>query len=54
MPTWIVTAAYGISFAYVIGDVGNESRNAHLDGASSEKVARVAVKRTVFQGRFIQ
>ncbi|KAK9896245.1 hypothetical protein P389DRAFT_183757 [Cystobasidium minutum MCA 4210] len=58
----VVSAAYGVSIAYVVGDIGFEGYKAHLDrqerltagdkescSASTEIGLRVA-RRTVFQG----
>ncbi|KIP07723.1 hypothetical protein PHLGIDRAFT_105335 [Phlebiopsis gigantea 11061_1 CR5-6] len=58
VPPAVVTAAYGVSWLYLTGDVGYESYKAHRRGPSpleaahfSEptRVGMVAVKRAVFQ-----
>jgi len=58
VPPWVVTAAYGISWAYLAGDVGYESYKSHRQGPSSEeavhfseteRVGLAAVQRATFQ-----
>lgn len=58
VPPAVVTAAYGISWLYLAGDVGYESYKAHRQGPSpieaahfSEptRIGMIAVKRAVFQ-----
>ncbi|KAJ3888238.1 mitochondrial 18 KDa protein-domain-containing protein [Lentinula edodes] len=58
VPPWIVTAAYGISWLYLTGDVGYETYKAHRQGPSvleaanfSEptRLAFTAVQRATFQ-----
>ncbi|KZT12912.1 uncharacterized protein LAESUDRAFT_719217 [Laetiporus sulphureus 93-53] len=58
VPPAVVTAAYGISWLYLAGDVGYESYKAHRRGptpleaanfAEPTRVGMVAVKRAVFQ-----
>jgi len=58
VPPWIVTAAYGISWLYLTGDVGYESYKAHRRGPSALEAAHfsepvrigmVAVERATFQ-----
>lgn len=59
VPPWVVTAAYGVSWAYLIGDVSFTTYKSSQLGPSpieaanmSERtrLAMVAVKRSVFQG----
>ncbi|WVN89525.1 uncharacterized protein L203_104750 [Cryptococcus depauperatus CBS 7841] len=59
VPPWVVTAAYGVSWAYLIGDVSFTTYKSSQLGPSpleaanmSEptRLALVAVKRSVFQG----
>lgn len=59
VPPWLVTAAYGVSWAYLIGDVSFTTYKSSQLGPSpieaanmSERtrLAMVAVKRSVFQG----
>ncbi|BEJ15950.1 hypothetical protein CspHIS471_0505550 [Cutaneotrichosporon sp. HIS471] len=59
VPPWIVTAAYGISWAYLIGDVTFTTYKAKEQGPTAWEAANfseptrlsmVAVKRSVFQG----
>ena len=59
MPPWIVTAAYGVSWAYLIGDVSwttyksSQLGPSPLEAANMSEPTRltmVAVKRSVFQG----
>jgi len=46
----IVTASYGISWAYVIGDVGYEGYKNYKTGTTDKNaLAQLMVKRTVFQ-----
>jgi len=58
VPPAIVTAAYGISWLYLAGDVGYESYKAHRRGPTAleaahfsepTRIGMVAVKRAVFQ-----
>ncbi|KAI0080707.1 hypothetical protein K474DRAFT_1682443 [Panus rudis PR-1116 ss-1] len=58
VPPAVVTAAYGISWLYLAGDVGYEAYKAHRRGPSAveaahfsepTRVGMVAVKRAVFQ-----
>lgn len=58
VPPWVVTAAYGVSWAYLIGDVGFTTYKAKVQGPSPWEAANfseptrlsmVAVKRSVFQ-----
>ncbi|KAF5388360.1 hypothetical protein D9615_000135 [Tricholomella constricta] len=58
VPPWVVTAAYGISWLYLAGDVGYESYKAHHRGPSPIEAANfseptrigiVAVQRATFQ-----
>ncbi|KAF9468879.1 mitochondrial 18 KDa protein-domain-containing protein [Collybia nuda] len=58
VPPWIVTAAYGVSWLYLAGDVGYESYKAHHRGPSPAEAANiseptrigiVAVQRAAFQ-----
>jgi fission process protein 1 len=58
VPPWIVTAAYGISWLYLGGDVGYESYKAHRRGptpleaanfSEPTRIAFVAVQRATFQ-----
>ncbi|ODO03137.1 hypothetical protein I350_05982 [Cryptococcus amylolentus CBS 6273] len=59
VPPWVVTAAYGVSWAYLIGDVSfttyksSQLGPSPLEAANMSEPTRlsmVAVKRTVFQG----
>ncbi|TYJ52686.1 hypothetical protein B9479_006692 [Cryptococcus floricola] len=59
VPPWVVTAAYGVSWAYLIGDVSFTTYKSSQLGPSPLEAANiseptrlsmVAVKRTVFQG----
>ncbi|BEI85064.1 hypothetical protein CcaverHIS002_0504650 [Cutaneotrichosporon cavernicola] len=59
VPPWVVTAAYGISWAYLIGDVAFTTYKAKEQGPTAWEAANfseptrlsmVAVKRSVFQG----
>ncbi|KAL1412704.1 hypothetical protein Q8F55_000451 [Vanrija albida] len=59
VPPWVVTAAYGVSWAYLIGDVSwttykaKEQGPTPLEAANFSEPTRlglVAVKRSVFQG----
>ncbi len=47
-PLW-VTASYGISWAYCIGDVAFESKKAHDQGVRGVELARFGTERAVFQ-----
>jgi len=58
VPPAVVTAAYGISWLYLAGDVGYESYKAHRKGptpleaahfSEPTRVGMIAVKRAVFQ-----
>ncbi|CAL1701640.1 unnamed protein product [Somion occarium] len=58
VPPAVVTAAYGISWLYLAGDVGYESYKAHRRGpspleaahfAEPTRISMIAVKRAVFQ-----
>ncbi|KAK0206784.1 mitochondrial 18 KDa protein-domain-containing protein [Desarmillaria ectypa] len=58
VPPWVVTAAYGVSWLYLGGDVAYESYKAHRRGPSaveaahfseSTRLSLIAVQRTVFQ-----
>ncbi|KAK0461897.1 mitochondrial 18kDa protein [Desarmillaria tabescens] len=58
VPPWVVTAAYGVSWLYLGGDVAYESYKAHRRGPSAVEAAHfseptrlslVAVQRAVFQ-----
>ncbi|KAJ3754371.1 mitochondrial 18 KDa protein-domain-containing protein [Lentinula raphanica] len=58
VPPWIVTAAYGISWLYLTGDVGYETYKAHRHGPSAfeaanfsepTRLAFTAVQRATFQ-----
>ncbi|KAJ3806918.1 mitochondrial 18 KDa protein-domain-containing protein [Lentinula lateritia] len=58
VPPWIVTAAYGISWLYLTGDVGYETYKAHRQGPSAleaanfsepTRLAFTAVQRATFQ-----
>ncbi|GMK55765.1 hypothetical protein CspeluHIS016_0208210 [Cutaneotrichosporon spelunceum] len=59
VPNWVVKAAYGISWAYLIGDVGFTTYKAKEQGPTAweannfsepTRLTLVAVKRSVFQG----
>ncbi|CAK9781370.1 hypothetical protein CC85DRAFT_282811 [Cutaneotrichosporon oleaginosum] len=59
VPPWVVTAAYGISWAYLIGDVSFTTYKAKEQGPTAWEAANfseptrlsmIAVKRSVFQG----
>jgi len=47
--SYVVKAAYGISWAYVIGDVGVEAMRERERGSSSDIIMRTATKRAIFQ-----
>ncbi|KAH0587223.1 Mitochondrial fission protein MTP18 [Termitomyces sp. J132] len=58
VPPWVVTAAYGVSWLYLAGDVGYESYKAHRRGPSPIEAANfseptrigiAAVQRATFQ-----
>ncbi|KAF8665598.1 hypothetical protein AX16_000055 [Volvariella volvacea WC 439] len=58
IPPWVVTAAYGISWAYLTGDVAYESYKAHKQGPSpleaahfseTTRIALAATQRATFQ-----
>lgn len=49
VPRWIVNAAYGLSFAYVAGDVTYEAYHAHRHGETKEGITRTVVQRSIFQ-----
>ncbi|KAJ3486189.1 hypothetical protein NLI96_g4427 [Meripilus lineatus] len=58
VPPAVVTAAYGISWLYLAGDVGYESYKAHRKGptpleaahfSEPTRISMIAVKRAVFQ-----
>jgi len=49
VPPWVVTAAYGITWAYVGVDVGLNTAEEHLKGSPPEVVARTAVHTATFQ-----
>ncbi|KAG6903332.1 hypothetical protein C0995_013085 [Termitomyces sp. Mi166 len=58
VPPWVVTAAYGVSWAYLAGDVGYESYKVHRRGPSPIEAANfseptrigiAAVQRATFQ-----
>ncbi|THV05458.1 hypothetical protein K435DRAFT_712939 [Dendrothele bispora CBS 962.96] len=58
VPPWVVTAAYGISWLYLTGDVGYESYKAHRRGPTAleaatfsepTRIALTAVQRATFQ-----
>ncbi|KAF9008768.1 mitochondrial 18 KDa protein-domain-containing protein [Cyathus striatus] len=58
VPPWVVTAAYGVSWLYLSGDVGYESYKAHRRGPSTDeaasmsettRIAIVAAQRATFQ-----
>ncbi|KZV69232.1 hypothetical protein PENSPDRAFT_581320 [Peniophora sp. CONT] len=58
VPPLVVTAAYGVSWMYLLGDVGYESYKAHRRGPSAAEAANftetsrigmIAVKRAAFQ-----
>ncbi|KAJ3288927.1 hypothetical protein HDU79_004456 [Rhizoclosmatium sp. JEL0117] len=44
-----VTAAYGVSWAYVLGDVGFETYKMKMKGAPDVDLARTALERGIFQ-----
>ncbi|WWD07870.1 hypothetical protein V865_005977 [Kwoniella europaea PYCC6329] len=59
VPPWVVTAAYGVSWAYLIGDVSFTTYKSSQFGptpleaanmSEPTRLAMVAVKRSVFQG----
>ncbi|KAI8060803.1 mitochondrial 18 KDa protein-domain-containing protein [Gongronella butleri] len=45
----LVTAAYGVSWAYILGDVAYEGYKAHHAGESPSEIGVTVVKRGVFQ-----
>lgn len=47
--SFVVRAAYGISWAYVLGDVAVETMREKERGSSSEIITRTATKRAIFQ-----
>ncbi|KAF5369768.1 hypothetical protein D9758_001316 [Tetrapyrgos nigripes] len=58
VPPWVVTAAYGVSWLYLTGDVGYESYKAHRRGptaleaahfSENTRIALTAVQRATFQ-----
>jgi mitochondrial fission process protein 1 len=58
VPPWVVTAAYGVSWLYLGGDVAYESYKAHRQGPSALEAAHfsettriglVATQRAIFQ-----
>jgi fission process protein 1 len=46
----VVRAAYGVSWAYVIYDVGKHGVDSHRDGSTPATVGLEMTKRAVFQG----
>lgn len=58
VPPWAVTAAYGVSWLYLTGDVAYESYKAHRRGptaveaeymSETSRISLVAVQRAAFQ-----
>jgi len=49
IPTRVVQAAYAISWAYVITDVGIEGYREHNRGGSNTEVSRTVLERAIFQ-----
>lgn len=49
VPPWVVKACYGLTWMYVAVDVAYNTAEAHLNGGSTELVARTAVHATTFQ-----
>ncbi|KAI8967541.1 mitochondrial 18 KDa protein-domain-containing protein [Mycotypha africana] len=49
VPPVIVTAAYGVSWLYLAGDVGYEGYKAHHAGLNNAEVTTTVVKRGIFQ-----
>jgi len=49
VPSWVVRSAYGISWAYVLGDVCWEGKKDYDRGSDTTQLTRTVVKRTIFQ-----